>query len=101
MEEGKVYNMPCNLGYIGIFTFPNSKSFNYQHYKETGEKQWHANLHAESQSAQMRHRASKLKKPSSGVYKFKLARDPARKLARLIKTENYITKYFQYETYFN
>lgn len=101
VEEGKVYNMPFNLGYLGVFTFPNSKSFDYQHFKDTGEKQWHANLHTGSLSAQMRHRKSKLAKPTSNVYKFRLARDPARNLAKLINNNNYITKYFQYETYFN
>ena len=84
-----------------MFSFPTQSSFDYQHYKETGEKRIHRNLHASERVVQ-----TKLKPPSTGiptstVYKFRLARAPARKLAKLIKEKNYITKYFSYEAYFD
>jgi hypothetical protein len=101
IEEGKIYKLPANLGFLGIYTFPSKNQFDYQHYKETGEKQLHHNLHADELVAQARHRVSGNPNPTSGIYRFRLARTPARKLAQLIKNKNYITKYFSYEAYFD
>lgn len=101
VETGKVYKLAPGFGYLGIFTFPSSIQFDYQHFKETGEKRNMLNLHADELVAQMRFRQAVNTPPTGTVYRFRLARDPARNLAQLIKHKNYIKKYFSYESYFD
>jgi len=101
IETGKVYKLGTAFGYLGVFTFPSYKQFDYQHFKLTGEKRNMANLHADELVAQVRFRQA-INSPITGtVYRFRVARDPARKLAQLIKHQNYIKKYFSYEAYFD
>lgn len=98
VETGRIYKLSTTFGYLGVFTFPSYKQFDYQHYKETGEKRNMLNLHSNEAVAQFRFRHSV---NGSTIYRFRVARDPARALAQLIKHKNYIQKYFSYEAYFD
>lgn len=106
--EGKVYQLPNFLGTLGVYKKvlkDSFKIFNYQHYKETNEKIYVSNAHSNRSYAVFKLTAPLLtfQKVNPVVQKaffFKACRHMNRELAKAIKTENTINRYFDYELRF-
>lgn len=49
VNEGKIYRLPFGLSTIGVYKVPTFGRgyFDYQHFKETGQKVYKKNLHSE------------------------------------------------------
>lgn len=45
-ETGKIYHLPNHCGFVGVFKNKLRTRFDYQYYKETGEKVDHHNRHS-------------------------------------------------------
>lgn len=98
--EGQVFTMPHRLGLFSIRkrkTFGKG-SFDYQHYKQTGEKVWKKNFHSGGYAGifdwSIRSPWTDLKGSKRGLFEFKPARAIKRTLASKIKENNSINKYY-------
>lgn len=107
--DGAAYALPYGIGRLGISSLikprdSNMKVYDFQHYKETGEKRVIMNLNTEGRIMKVVLRA----KPNQlffntytrYLYKFKPARGLMRGIAKAIKEGLPANKYYSYETYF-
>lgn len=105
LEEGKPYKLPEGIGIIGIFiTGDEKRYYNFQHYKETGEKIYIRNNHSDKKQFGIKYVAGdkfQADIPISYLFKFKAIRSFARELARNLKTKNSSSLYLPYEIYVN
>lgn len=105
LKDALAFRLPYGVGLLGVSSAPApSKVFDYQHYKETGEKRNLINLHTNGRTLKI------LAKPINNplhfdyrirsMYIFKAHRHMARELAALIKSGVPFEKYLTYETYY-
>lgn len=102
--EGKIYLLPFMLGALGVISRKpvQWKIFDYQHYKETGQKVPRLNLHSSELTAAVRRipAATAFIKDSVKMVlsatKFDACRAFNRELSRAIKNENTIRLYTEY-----
>lgn len=104
--EGKVYNLPGKVGTVGIYRTGTKGStyYNYQHYKETGEKILIRNHHSDNHKYGIKYICGdkySRKIPISFLFKFKAVRGFARELAKALKVGNTSALYKPYEIYDN
>ena len=99
--EGKVYRLPEKIGAIGVFmTGEEKKYYNYQHYKDTGEKIFIRNNHSDKKQYGIKFiSADKFTSltPITRLFKFKASRRFSRELAKAIKEKNTGSLYLPYE----
>jgi len=87
--------LPYKIGYLALSLTDTEKgSYNYQHYKDTGEKINIKNLHSNRKKARFILGKDFSSVEGRGLFKFRSIRRNARNLAPLIRDENYINKYF-------
>ena len=103
---GSGFKLPYGIGNIGITSSPGSrKIFDYQHYKETGEKRNLVNLHTEGKVLKVVLRATPnrlhFEFRTRCLYKFKAHRHMLRELAAAVKSVLSVHKFLTYETYFD
>lgn len=103
MSEGTVYKLPARAGRIGVFkrkTFGRG-SFDYNYFKQTGEKVWRRNFHSGTFSASyqwlMKGPWTDLPYALRRLFVFRPSRDNKRSLAKYIKISNTINKYYDLE----
>lgn len=98
IETGFDFKLPHRFGYLGIRKFFSKRPniIDWQHYKHTGEKIKIKNTHSEGYSAKFvwTHGGYYSQIKYKGLYLFKPNRTYARLLAKRIKENNYIVKYF-------
>jgi len=102
IEEGKVYYLPPTLGTIGIYkTKKTKKMIDFDLFKKTGVKANIRNHHTHGSMAKVhwrtiwpQFRVSNFGHPT--IFRFKIARDSARYLAKQIKENNTISKYYDF-----
>lgn len=105
IETGKLYDLPSGLGNIGILkkTPPDKAKFDFELYKQTGQKLYTKNLHSDGMVAMYVWNVSKSYSslPSSikGVWTWTPTREYKRLLAKKIIEDNYINKYFNLYDY--
>lgn len=103
MEQGTLYALPSRLGVIGVYkrkTLGKGK-FDYNHYKDTGEKVWKKNLHSSVYAAffkwSMKGPWTDLEGNRRSLFNFIANRDSKRTLAKHINESNTIYKYYDFE----
>lgn len=105
LYEGKVYKLPEGIGMIGIFMTGQEKNYyNFQHYKETGQKIPIRNRHTERKQFGIKYVPGDKyisSVPLNFVFKFKANRSFARELAAALKSKNTSSLYLPYELYLN
>ena len=102
VEEGKVYTLPYFLGVLGVRKRKPAKPVyvDYGHYRKTGEKRMHLNFHSNGYIARFKWNKPDLRLPGSTPYKFLLCQDfqasrqTVRYLAKQIREQNTINKYY-------
>jgi len=102
--EGKIYTLPYMMGALGVLSRKPTKwkIFDYQHYKETGDKVPRLNLHSSELTAAIRRippqgaAAKDTVKFTIYASKFDGCRGLNRELSRAIKNENTIRLYTEY-----
>jgi hypothetical protein len=103
--EGKVYKLPEKIGAIGVFMVGEEKKFyNFQHYKETGQKIYIRNNHSDKKQFGIKYiSGDKFSSflPISRMFKFKANRRFSRELAKAIKEKNTGSLYLPYEIHIN
>lgn len=98
--EGRVFSLPRRSGLLGIYKKPTYAVplFNFEHYKHTGEKIPMRNQHSDGYAYVIRWITkwpyTGLPVDSRNIYKFKACRDFKRTLAKKIKEDNYVHKYY-------
>jgi hypothetical protein len=100
--EYETYKLPYGLGRMGIFkkTTYGKGVFDYKLYKEEGIKHWHKNLHTHNYVARIKldPRWPNCIYDSIGrMIKFKANRNSSRELAKHLKENNVIYKYYDYD----
>jgi hypothetical protein len=100
IQTGKVFILPNKLGTFGIKKIKMPVKFrgilDYQHFRKTGERRYLKNLHSEQFMATL-HWDQGVKRFSDRmcrVLKITPARELSRELAKHIKEENAISKYY-------
>lgn len=102
VDEGKVYYLPPKLGTLGIYkTAKTKKMIDYDLYKKTGIKANIQNRHSHGhmgkfywQTIWPRYRVSTLENPT--IFRYKAPRYLSRYLAKQIKENNTISKYYDF-----
>ena len=100
MDKGKVFVLPKKLGAIGIKKYKMPKGFrgilNYQHFRKTGERVYVKNTHSEQYMATLHWDKSyrRFNDPMTCMFKIFPAREFSRDLAKIIKEENAISRYY-------
>lgn len=97
MRTGKIYSLPKSIGTIGIFKFKNKhKILDYKYYRQTGERRVIKNMHSEGFAAKIHWLQHSLRRvePTACAFKLVPARSYSRELAKYIKEENSIAKYY-------
>ena len=103
--EGKLYTLPFHLGEVGVFSRKPTKwkIFNFQHYKDTGQKIPRLNLHSQELTASVKRRVKGsllglgMYQPILHAFKFEACRAFNRELSKAISNENTIGLYTEYE----
>lgn len=101
ITEGKVFQLPNRLGSVGVYKRKTIGRgvFDYQLFKETGQKVWKKNLHSSQYAATTKWdtRPPRFDPSIPGhVFKFTPCRDHNAKLTTSIKDNNTISKYYDY-----
>lgn len=103
LYEGRVFKFPEGIGTIGVFwTGKEKRYYNFQHYKETGEKIYIRNAHSDKKQFGIKYVAGdkfQAEIPLSFLFKFKANRGFARELAQALKVKNTSSLYIPYEIY--
>lgn len=103
VNNGTIYKLPFSLGLMGVrkkATYGRG-AFDYKLYSETGQKYWRKNLHSDRWVGRIKWDIKWLYVMGSRdiplwIYKFKPCRDFSRYLAKQIKENNTINKYYDY-----
>ncbi len=101
VNTGRNYLLPFGLSSLGIAKVPTFGRgvFDYQRYKETGEKIYKKNTHSSGMIGIFKwdNRWPRFKVPPPAyTFKFSACRDLARYLAKRIRENNTIIKYYDY-----
>lgn len=101
ITEGRVYALPFSLGTVSIRTkAPHAYNpTDYQHFKETGEKRplrnWHTNEKIAEFVWETRGARWGLGTTYTRLFRLKFSRVAKRMLAKLLKNNTSITKYYE------
>lgn len=103
IDGGKVFSLPLRLGKLGVIKFKNigKKIIDYNHFNKTGEKILLKNYHSAGYIAKFYWMRDW---PAFGIgsndinniFGLKLCRDFSRYLAKQIKDNNAINRYYEY-----
>lgn len=100
MLEGKAYYLPYKLGVLSISKFKTKGGLktDFHYYRKTGIMRKLTNLHSEGLIAQVRwnQNFTRFSDGCAAVFKLTAARDFARAIAKNIKENNTISKYYDW-----
>lgn len=100
LYEGEVFSLPNRVGTLGVYkrkTFGRG-IFDYQQFAATGDKVWKKNFHSSTYAASfvwsIKHPWTDIQSAKRAMFKFEPSREVKRSLAKQIKQNNTIHKYY-------